>query len=484
MNATKARERGRQLSTSSNLGRDGVKARAGVEREVNSDREMLKKEMVGGKRSAAATARTGPRSNAGAETAQKAGEDRKKVVLEITNGAAKALEVRGERSSPVSDSSSASDDEGSTFEEVDEGEENSASSPSLSLEAELGRSSGDVDISELRSKHAHDTGVSGTPPVRRQKKRDVVPMIEIRSRRVHDKGGCNEVESQIPRRSLAKIDNVQGKRERERGNKGKSRAEAGIVVEIKGQGIGDVIVRHRCALEAKSAIEETVWSLVLKYKPYVMDRHLVRALVELWIPELKAFRICRREIPFSVYDVALLTGLPITGKHVTFDQGESACEVEDVWVTIPANYGGCDVGADWDDIASGVELPSGSNRGHKREDPFEEKLADAWVRNNTARVTCAVVGVEQVCFYEHTNLYAHGDEKCVTRFTSWVNLYIGHKYNAAQLILSIKDNQIVPYLEVQDRERTEVTVKDFSDTEDFNPYVKDAQGIISIEERL
>jgi len=26
----------------------------------------------------------------------------------------------------------------------------------------------------------------------------------------------------------------------------------------------------------------------------------------------------------------------------------------------------------------------GSNRGHKREDPIEEKLADAWVRNDTS----------------------------------------------------------------------------------------------------
>ena len=31
-----------------------------------------------------------------------------------------------------------------------------------------------------------------------------------------------------------------------------------------------------------------------------------------------------------MYDVALLTGLPATGKHVTFDQGKGACEVEDV----------------------------------------------------------------------------------------------------------------------------------------------------------
>ena len=44
MNAREARGRG-----SSNAGRDEVNARAGVKGEVNSDREMRKKERVGGR---------------------------------------------------------------------------------------------------------------------------------------------------------------------------------------------------------------------------------------------------------------------------------------------------------------------------------------------------------------------------------------------------------------------------------------------------
>ena len=77
----------------------------------------------------------------------------------------------------------------------------------------------------LRSKHTCEKGVSGTPRVRRRKKRGVAPMTEMQSKRVHDKGGCSDVEPGIPRRSLGKVDNVQGKRERERGNKGKSGVE-------------------------------------------------------------------------------------------------------------------------------------------------------------------------------------------------------------------------------------------------------------------
>ena len=75
-----------------------MNARAGVEGEVDSDRERWKKEMVSGKvggdtgyglqqRSAlaAAVVGTAQRSNAGTETAQKAGKDREKHVLEVSN---------------------------------------------------------------------------------------------------------------------------------------------------------------------------------------------------------------------------------------------------------------------------------------------------------------------------------------------------------------------------------------------------------------
>ena len=66
-----------------------------------------------------------------------------------------------------SDSSSASDEGGSAFEEVDEGTDNLASSPSFSLEVEVSGSSGDVNMTVLRSKHAYKKGVNKTPRVRR-----------------------------------------------------------------------------------------------------------------------------------------------------------------------------------------------------------------------------------------------------------------------------------------------------------------------------
>ncbi|KAJ8420116.1 hypothetical protein Cgig2_000796 [Carnegiea gigantea] len=282
---------------------------------------------------------------------------------------------------PISASSSTSDEEGSAFEEV-EGTDNSASSPSLSLEAEVSGSSRDADVTVLRLKHVHEKGVSGTPSGWRRKKSSVAPVTKMWSKRVHDKGGCSEVESRIPRRSLRKFDNVQGK-------------------------------------------------------------HPVRALVESWVPESKVLRIGRREVPFSVYDMALLTGLPTTRKHVTFDQGEGPCE----------------------QTAGGVRW--------KLIQMTED--VHGMAEYNWSQVVLSF----QVWFCEHTNLYAHANEKYVPRITSWVNLYIGRKYDDAQLISTIKDNQIVPYLEVRDLERREATVKAFSDTEDFKAY-----GIISIKEHL
>ncbi|KAJ8423477.1 hypothetical protein Cgig2_013520 [Carnegiea gigantea] len=184
-------------------------------------------------------------------------------------------------------SSSASDDDGSAFEVAGEAMGNLSSNTSLSLEPEKSGSSEEVEMPKLQSKQAHDKGGSRSCHVRRPKKRG--------------DGACDRItveESarQTPRRCSLKSDNVQGK-----GNQ-----------------------------QEKLAIEGTMWGPVLTYKPFVMDRHLVWALVESWVPKMKSFRIGRRKVPFSVYDVTSLTGLPATGRHVTFEEGQGTCEVEEV----------------------------------------------------------------------------------------------------------------------------------------------------------
>ncbi|KAJ8427902.1 hypothetical protein Cgig2_012238 [Carnegiea gigantea] len=185
----------------------------------------------------------------------------------------------------------------------------------MTLEAEVSSSSGDVVKPELWSKKFQDKHGSSKAHTRTSKNRGDVAVTELRSKKVHDKGGYSKLQRK--------------------------------------------------------------WSSVLKYKSFVMDRHLVRTFVESWNPDTKAFKIVRMEVPFSVYEVCLLTSLPTTGKHVTFEWGQDLCEVEEV-----------------------------------------------------------------VWFYEYTNLCPQADDKCVSRIASWVNLYIGHKYDATVLISSIKDNQV------------------------------------------
>ena len=67
---------------------------------------------------------------------------------------------------------------------------------------------------------------------------------------------------------------------------------------------------------------------VLEYKKFAMDRFLVQALIQLWNPESSTFMIGRREVQFSQYDVALVTGLPAMGREVVFTRGKTVGEVE------------------------------------------------------------------------------------------------------------------------------------------------------------
>jgi len=106
---------------------------------------------------------------------------------------------------------------------------------------------------------------------------------------------------------------------------------AGRVAVSKGKGVeGDVriadnVIRHRCAFESicalvedlsdtqREAVQTTVWGPVLEYKKFVMDYDLVQAPIQAWNPDSLAFMLGGREVQFSCFDIALLTGLPATG---------------------------------------------------------------------------------------------------------------------------------------------------------------------------
>ncbi|KAJ8427959.1 hypothetical protein Cgig2_023254 [Carnegiea gigantea] len=356
----------------------------------------------------------------------------------------------------VSSSSSDSDDDISEYEAKDEGKDNAKSSSLVMGEDELG-----CAMPELRSKKRHDKGyvrdvsVSGKPAGKVSRKRGTVTCSMQRS--VGRPWLCGDKASVRVRSEVGR---------------GGNRMEACVEVQA-------------------------IWN----------GRHLVQALVESWNAEMKAFKVGSREILFTVYSVALLTGLPATRKLMTFDRGIGASEVEEVIkeaiedhlakernrrrsarsdVRLYRNYVAgivelCKQNNTAEHgrvqlIGGHLELPGGSNKGDKGEAAFEEELADGWLCDDTSGTSLYYVNVLLRCYGR-----------------VMVNLYIGRSDDATVLISSVKDNQVkcivslfvmVLSLKVRDVERGEPTVQAFCGNDEFQAYMDDTQGILSLEERL
>ena len=157
-----------------------------------------------------------------------------------------------------------------------------------------------------------------------------------------DKGECsrrsgNEEDDEasegegVRRKSVKRkhADMVEGRRWRRKAA-GDGVVNDGHVVVKKGE-VG-VSVRGRCTLDIicavkktfedhhVQALEGTIVKGVLEYKQFAMQRELTTALVMAWVPRRRGFRLAGRVVPMSVFDVALMTGLPATGEIVTFGE--------------------------------------------------------------------------------------------------------------------------------------------------------------------
>ncbi|KAJ8422410.1 hypothetical protein Cgig2_013230 [Carnegiea gigantea] len=92
-----------------------------------------------------------------------------------------------------------------------------------------------------------------------------------------------------------------------------------------------VVPRGRCTLEGvvslnermtvyqREAVMGSVLKPILEYRCFDTKRNLALALVKARVPRSKAFKLVDWLVPFSVFDVALLTGLAATGERVEFD---------------------------------------------------------------------------------------------------------------------------------------------------------------------
>ncbi|KAJ8435883.1 hypothetical protein Cgig2_010916 [Carnegiea gigantea] len=101
------------------------------------------------------------------------------------------------------------------------------------------------------------------------------------------------------------------------------------LVTVRGRSTLEKICKFNKTLEPyqKEAIEGTILKSILEYRPFSMQKELTAALVKAWVPRWRASRLAGRLVPFSVYDIALFTGLPVTGKRVEFDE-DDLCSTE------------------------------------------------------------------------------------------------------------------------------------------------------------
>jgi len=88
-----------------------------------------------------------------------------------------------------------------------------------------------------------------------------------------------------------------------------------------------VAVNARMTVTQRATVEGTALRLCLEYCNIGMDRDLTLALIKCWVLRCKAFRISDRRVPLSVFDVALMTGLPTMGRRVELDGEEVSSEV-------------------------------------------------------------------------------------------------------------------------------------------------------------
>ena len=153
-----------------------------------------------------------------------------------------------------------------------------------------------------------------------------------------DEGEGSQEGGRRERRTRSVRKKVVPGQERNRWRKAKGDGEIDVGEAVNVEKGGGVTIRGRCTLERvvsmnkglteyrREAVMATVLRLMLKYCTFEMERNLALALVKAWVPRKKAFRLGRRLVPFSVFDVALMTGLPAVGEEVDFKEDTATTE--------------------------------------------------------------------------------------------------------------------------------------------------------------
>ncbi|KAJ8422394.1 LOW QUALITY PROTEIN: hypothetical protein Cgig2_028209 [Carnegiea gigantea] len=294
----------------------------------------------------------------------------------------------------------------------------------------------------------------------------------------------------------------------------------GFMFNKEGRGLRGVVpvsVRGRCTLEKickfnktlepyqKEAIEGTILKLILEYCPFSMQWELTAALVKAWVPQRKAFRLTGRLVPFSVYNVALFIGLPVTGKIVEFGEDDLSttelarmvCLRMTQYVTEKSNNLKSEKGRKRLVFRNYIKVMKKLLDANKELEKLELWLSlYAWRVMSGFIFSRTPYGVawsvqkymedvrrmgeyawaEAVWFYEHTTRFAQHDNCRFPRLASWDSIDHSRRYDAFQLV--------IPELCPREEKMLLLTVRAFMNPDGFRDYILDGEGVLLYEERL
>lgn len=76
------------------------------------------------------------------------------------------------------------------------------------------------------------------------------------------------------------------------------------------------------------AMKGVVWVPILEYPSCPIDHRLMNFLADAWDRKNQAFKLSKNLIPFSIYDVVLVTSVRMQGKWVNLQMKEVKDEFE------------------------------------------------------------------------------------------------------------------------------------------------------------
>ncbi|KAJ8430269.1 hypothetical protein Cgig2_030668 [Carnegiea gigantea] len=250
----------------------------------------------------------------------------------------------------------------------------------------------------------------------------------------------------------------------------------GKCVSIRGRCILECIVsmNDRLSDYQREALMGTVLKPILKYHPFAIERNLAPALVKCWVPRSKAFRLADKLVPFSVFDVALLTGLPTTREKVEFLDDNCTTEIVNMELRrrkvgkdskdsrVYKNFIGaivylCEQNAREEQldlwlklftwlILSGLMFPCSVYGAawelQRYANDVQGMSRYAWAEAVLRYLVQCLDDMQRRLCNPYTTRYEVYEKRTFPRIGSWAKVYHGGRYDAVELVAEIEEHEV------------------------------------------